>query len=141
MREERVAAVTVQDCALRLRIAYVLPRPLAFEDLEEVIEGEVRIDAFSQLSDNAMDHFRMSLVGGARATGVVDGRTLIVTYGKLGSHEPTIPARGRLEDTLTLRYGRIVIAKSLEEGAAIAGIRAGPPGGPSAPVERAGIEP
>jgi len=77
------------------------PGPLS---LDEVIEGEVRVEPCSQMIPGASDVFRFRISDVSLATGVVGGEELIATYGKLGAAALPVD-RVDLEAFLADRYG------------------------------------
>lgn len=101
-----VRATVERDCAFRLRIAYRLPRPASLEELDEVIEGEVRLDAFSRLVPGARDLFRFMISDVSLATGSVGGAELVVSYGKLGVDASPVDQQD-FEAFLEATYGAV----------------------------------
>lgn len=106
---ETVAVSVRRDCAFQLRVAYRLPRPVSLEELDEVVEGEVELQAFSQQIQGARDVFRFRLSDASLVTGVVGGDELIVTYGKLGRAAVTVD-RPEMEAFLEAQYGGLEAA-------------------------------
>lgn len=104
---DRVHAAVTRDCAHRLRVAYVLPRAVAFDDLAGIIAEPPLIDEFSKIVDGALDHFRFRVSDHSLASGIVGGRSLVLTYGRL-SRAADVGDRVRVERFLGEIYGRVV---------------------------------
>ena len=93
MNGKQVTAVRTLDCAHKLRVRYLLPRPLDRELLESLGPGELRVQAFSLKVQGARDH--LALIDeerNLRAAGVDGEGLLTVTFGKLGreAHEGVV---------------------------------------------------
>ncbi|MCA9665121.1 MAG: hypothetical protein KC503_06020 [Myxococcales bacterium] len=93
-------------------MAYVLPCDITLDELEkldEIIDGTAQIDEFSKFVAGAADHFKFRLSQFSLAAGTIGGRSLVVTYGKLGA---AAAPRDRewVERYITRRYGPITLA-------------------------------
>ncbi|MEO0600623.1 MAG: hypothetical protein AAF211_04250 [Myxococcota bacterium] len=77
-------SVCVRDCARLRRMAYVRAEPLVLDELTPLFVRAPTVHRFSAYLEHADDAWTAELIGGARATGTVGGRSLLVTYGKLG---------------------------------------------------------
>lgn len=104
-------AVPVRDCARLRRIAYVRAVPFELEELNPRFVGEPTIHRFSAYLLNARDAWSGELASGGRATGTIGGRTLLVTFGKLGHCAPE--GQAPLEHWLTEHYGPVVVVPTL----------------------------
>ncbi len=80
-----IQAAVLRDCALKLRVAYKLPRSLAMSELEQLADGDVHIDEFSKFVKGASDHFKFRISEYSLVNGTVGGCALMVTFGKLGA--------------------------------------------------------
>jgi hypothetical protein len=107
MTGEIVHACTTLDCASKLRVHYILPRPLSHAFLSLFAESEVSIQAFSRHVPGARDHFTVVQRGAMRAAGALGDNKLVVTYGKAGGIEHEA-CREALEGKLSAAgYGRV----------------------------------
>ncbi len=109
-----VRAWITLDCAQKLRIRYVLPRPLAagFPDLFP--GAEVAWRRFARIRPDALDHFVVQRAGRFRLAGSAGGRLLTVTFAKGAGVER---GRGEVEAALAaagfpaIRYERAPAAQ------------------------------
>ncbi|MEN0061539.1 MAG: hypothetical protein AAGA48_05275 [Myxococcota bacterium] len=111
---ERILAVHLHNDGPMHRVTYVRGYPILLGDLDELLIGKPCVHRFSMSIRGAMDAFSAELIGGARATGAVGGRSLLVTYATLGRR--CIPgSQTHIERHFASRWGPILAVPSLRE--------------------------
>ncbi|MEM6930587.1 MAG: hypothetical protein AAF602_26860 [Myxococcota bacterium] len=65
-------------------MAYLRAEPIVLDELASLFVRPPTVHRFSAYLEHADDAWTAELIGGARATGTIGGRSVLVTYGKLG---------------------------------------------------------
>ena len=78
-----IRAVRTLDCAKKVRIHYLLPRPFLLDDLHAFSDAVVTVREFSRYVAGAKDHVDIVKHGELAAAAVVGENRLVVTFGKL----------------------------------------------------------
>ncbi|HED64886.1 MAG TPA: hypothetical protein ENJ09_04945 [Planctomycetes bacterium] len=80
----RVQGFRTLDCAHKVRIRYFLPVPLDRALLARLGGDSLDVQEFSKSIPGASDHAAFSKSGVWHATCALDGRELVVTFGRSG---------------------------------------------------------
>jgi hypothetical protein len=95
-----------RDCVARVRVHYLLPRPLVVRDHEALPDAKVTVTEFSLFTNGARDHLRFTVGPLVDASGVLGENELVVTYGKVTGERPATLISA-IEARLAAHFGPI----------------------------------
>lgn len=102
-----VRAVPTLDCARKLRIHYLLPRPLTHAWVERLADLDVTLRDFSHFVAGGKQHVEIRSGEDLFASGVIGRCRMVATY-RRGAQVDSGPVVDAFETAVRSEFGRIV---------------------------------